>query len=65
MLFSGSFLTREFFLLLGALKMLYEMAAENLSIRKRKSEEKAKENPEGKTEAKTGENTEEKTEKKA
>ena len=34
MLFSGSFLTREFFLLLGALKMLYEMAAENLSIRK-------------------------------
>lgn len=61
MLFSGSFLTREFFLLLGALKMLYEMAAENLSIRKRKSEEKAKENPEGKTEAKTGENTEEKT----
>ena len=64
MLFSGSFLTREFFLLLGALKMLYEMAAENLSIRKRKSEEKAKENPEGKTEAKTGENTEEKTEKK-
>ena len=69
MLFSGSFLTREFFLLLGALKMLYEMAAENLSIRERKSEEraseeKAKESPEGKTEAKTGENTEENTEKK-
>ena len=42
MLFSGAFLTREFFLLLGAMKMLYKMAAENLLIRKRKVNENSK-----------------------